>query len=779
MKKKSLIAFLAAFLFLWCFSFSASAEEPGGSGLEEYFKVSDHTPYVSGYGNHMFGPNKSITRAETAQMLYNLLLTRPTATETKFSDVPLSRWYGQAVNALAQIGVFHGYGDGTFHPNAPITRAELVKAITACVPSEGGNNPFSDVSSGHWAYQAILTAASKKWINGYPNGTFRPGKSISRAETVAILNRALGRTGKGFAENRTGEYFNDIQESNWAYLDIVEASGATAYQPSGQGPSGSQLQVDVSGLNLRSGPGTNYSIVTVLGEKSILTLLDRDNDPWLHVKTQDNREGYVHSDYVSEYTANTAPADKITLSSSSVTLPQYKSLRLDGLAVPRTTLVWKSSNESVATVSTIRYSEGDESCIVYGKAPGTATISCSDYTGGVREECAVTVQAAEPVRFAFTEPNFITTATSAKLIAITDTQKSAVRFTVKDSLGNSILNREISASTSEACEDNATKVFQCPMSPMKAGKYSVEISSRDSSGKYSTADGFTFTVHASGVSGATTDQERDLSDTMIDLIMEYEAYIPTIRDDKLAPGNPTVGYGHVVGVNRTFYNNMTKREAKAFLVDSIRSNYGAAVNAFRERHHLKMSQNQYDALVSFVYNLGPSYMNNPSGNYLFTGILNAVVPPGGISESNPCSAVLNVKDVPLYEAPVRNSEVKQSVKKGKALQVTDVRRNEETKELWYKVNVGSDTGWMRAGHIKLNAPSAVHDLNYVDSMTVSTYMLSYHHANSVCIPGLLYRRLREAKIFFYGDYAQASSGSSFYKMNTYHFIYPDCMKEYE
>ncbi len=782
MKRKSIGIGITVILFLSCFMRSASAESYTSKNLDNYFRVNEHTPYVSGYGNHTFGPNNSITRAEVAQMLYNLLIDPAHSPKSHFSDVPLEKWYGQAVNALTQIGVFHGYGDGTFRPNSPITRAELVAALTSCVPSVSADNPFSDVSTSYWAYKAIITAAANNWISGYPDGTFQPKRTITRAETVAILNRALDRTGEGFAENRTGGYFTDIQENNWAYLDIVEASGAVAYKPT---PSSNpditypQVKVTVASLNMRSGPGTNYSVIMTLGKNILLDLIDKAQDPWLHVKTQDGTEGYVHANYVSEYVPNTTPASRINLSLSSVKLAQYKSLRLDGISTPRTTLVWSSSNESIVTLSTIRYGEGDESCFIYGKAPGSATVYCSDYAGNIQVKCSVTVQAAEPVRYAFTEPNLVTTKDSAKLVAVTGPQETAVRFAVEDSLGNNVLSRDIRGPSVERYGNNVTNVFQCPIDTLSAGEYWVKVSSADTSGKFTSADGFSFTVHTPETSSATTDNDRDISDTMIKLIMEYEDYVPIIRDDSSAPKNPTVGYGFVVNTNKSFYNNMTQREAKALLIEEIRSDYGEAVNNFQKRNNLRMSQNQYDALVSFAYNLGPGYMNNPSGNRLFTSIINAVVPPSNISTNNPCPAVLNAADAPLYARPARGAQSKKTITKGTALQVIDVQRNAASKELWYMVKAGSDTGWMRAGNIKLNLASAVHDLNYVDSMTFSTYILTYHHADDICIPGLLYRRLREAKLFIYADYKQASSDSIYYTKNTYHFIYPDCMKAYE
>lgn len=780
MKKKAALLFslLVFAVFLFAPGYAAGAKD---AGMGTYFIIKEHVPYISGYGNDRFGPNNTVTRAEAAQMLYNLLLKPVNTTETRFEDAPLDKWYGQAVNALAQIGIFKGYEDGTFRPDHPITRAELVTALTACVPQEDGANPFSDLSSDDWAYSPIVTAVSLKWVNGYPDGTFRPRKTITRAEAVVILNRALQRTGEGFAENRTGKYFTDIEETNWAYLDIVEASGATALKPGISTDPGTdlpQIEVTASSLNMRSGPGTNFSVLVTLSKNTLLHLTDKTHAPWLHVKTQDGTEGYVHADYVADYIPSTLPAKQISLSSAAVKLPQYKSLRLDGVSTPATALVWSSSDEDIVTISTIRYSEGDESCIVYGKSPGTVTVTCRDYAGTVQAKCTVTVQAPEPVRFAFTEPHLVTTKDSTSLIAITDPKKTSVRFTVEDSLGNSVVSRHVEAFSAEQYRNNKTNVFRCPIGLLKAGKYSVQVYSAGASGVYEKAEDFSFTVHTSQAADVTTNQARDVSDKMIQLIMEYEDYVPLIRDDGAAPKHPTVGYGLVINTGESFYNSMTRQEAKALLIEKINRNYGTAVNSFREKHDLKMSQSQYDALVSFAYNLGPGYMDNPSGNNLFTSVLNAIVPPDDLSVSNPCPAVLNVKNADLYASPSGSGKVKGTIQKGTRFQVIGMERGDEMKELWYLVKIGSDTGWMRGGNIRLDAPFAVHDLSYVDSMTFALYLLGYHHTD-ICEPGLLYRRLREAKLFLYGDYEQASPSHSLSTKNTYGFIYPDCMKSYE
>ena len=141
----------------------------------------------------------------------------------------------------------------------------------------------------------------------------------------------------------------------------------------------------------------------------------------------------------------------------------------------------------------------------------------------------------------------------------------------------------------------------------------------------------------------------------------------------------------LLSIRTRFYDSLTRTEARAMLVETINSYYGEAVNQFRSEHQLKMSQSQFDALVSFNYNLGTAYMEYPSGRYLFETILNAVIPPSGISAANPCSATLNVKDADLLETPNKSGKVVRKIQVNSKVQVTAVKRDAQTKETWYLV----------------------------------------------------------------------------------------------
>ena len=112
-----------------------------------------------------------------------------------YSDVESDMWYNNAISTLTNAGILTGYEDGSFRPNAPITRAEFaaMAARLSDVEYDGGNS-FSDVSDNYWAARYIALAEYLGWINGYPDGTFRPAQNITRAESVTLVNAVLERT---------------------------------------------------------------------------------------------------------------------------------------------------------------------------------------------------------------------------------------------------------------------------------------------------------------------------------------------------------------------------------------------------------------------------------------------------------------------------------------------------------------------------------------------------------------------------------------------------------
>ena len=196
----------------------------------------DHYAYIVGYPNGNVEPNGNITRAEVATIFFRLLTEKVrTANSTQsnsLSDVTRGQWFNHAVSTLSSMGIVKGHNDGTFAPNAPITRAEFA-AIAARFDDKNRDtsSKFTDIAS-HWAKNEIGIAANKGWINGYPDGTFRPNQYITRAEAMTLVNRVLNRLPENSSDllDSMIKWPDNSDASAWYYLAVQEATNSHYYK---------------------------------------------------------------------------------------------------------------------------------------------------------------------------------------------------------------------------------------------------------------------------------------------------------------------------------------------------------------------------------------------------------------------------------------------------------------------------------------------------------------------------------------------------------------------
>ena len=517
------------------------------------------------------------------------------------------------------------------------------------------------------------------------------------------------------------------------------------------------------GLNLRSEPNTSCKVLTVLSTGTVLNVLDRKTSGWVHVRTTGGAEGYVSAEYVTAYDPSSSSA---SVSVSSVDLAQYKTIYIQASASGSVT--WESSDASVATAK----AGVSGQLFIYGAAPGTAKITAKSANGTALATVSVTVSAPEAVRFAYTTPNIITAGASFNLKAVTDTQKSAVRFEI-DGVGT----YDTTSYDSESQGDNNVRIFSASATISTPGTYTVRAYSSSGGGYSSDYREFTILVVSTTDSDTTTGESRRVSDSMLDNIASYEGYVPQVSPDTLAGNIPTVGYGYVVSKNTTFYNNLTRSEAKAMLADTVnRGSYTTEINRFISSNGLLMSQCQFDALASFSYNVGAGYWNGSGNCYVRTVIMNTVVPPQDLSSSNPYGGKVTASTLPMYQDHSASSTQITTLKINASVNITDYYRDSSTKQSWYKVSASGKSGWVRAGDVAFNSTSGLtHDLNYVDAYTFGSNLLDWHVAGGNCYIGLYYRRLAEAKVFSYGNYAEASPSNGNYKKNTYGYKVPSCL----
>lgn len=220
------------------FALASGVADPEDTGVSDWLNTKDHTAYLSGYANGSFGPNKNMTRAEAAQMFYNLLLNQEVSGAVSFTDVAADAWYAKAVHTLASPrhppggGVTAGLPRTVPSPGAEFT----VIAMRFADLDTSGENIFTDVNAGDWFYDQVVGSIRYGWINGYEDGTFRPNNTITRAEVTTIVNRMLGRAAdKDYVDSHKDQLrqFPDVAQTNWAYYNIVEATNAHDYEKSG------------------------------------------------------------------------------------------------------------------------------------------------------------------------------------------------------------------------------------------------------------------------------------------------------------------------------------------------------------------------------------------------------------------------------------------------------------------------------------------------------------------------------------------------------------------
>ena len=200
----------------------------------------DHFAFLKGYPGGGFAPGKNMSRAEVTTMFARLLTEQMEANKSypaSFSDVTSAHWAANYIGYMEQFGIVRGYSDGTFRPNAPITRAEFAAICCRFEQLTDGAATFTDVPASHWAAKSISYAAKRGWVTGYADGTFKPGNNITRAEVAAVTCRLLERSAdEAYIRAHLKEMprvFADMNEQHWAYWYAMEAANGHDYTRSG------------------------------------------------------------------------------------------------------------------------------------------------------------------------------------------------------------------------------------------------------------------------------------------------------------------------------------------------------------------------------------------------------------------------------------------------------------------------------------------------------------------------------------------------------------------
>lgn len=293
--------------------------------------------------------------------------------------------------------------------------------------------------------------------------------------------------------------------------------------------------------------------------------------------------------------------------------------------------------------------------------------------------------------------------------------------------------------------------------PSSAGNHTAR-SEAYINGSWKSGKEFSVFVSNSQSMSQTSSGERRVSDAGINFIAQSEGLVSsgTPYEDSLAGYIPTIGYGLVLYKGDTFYNNLTKEMAYALLLDKVNNGvYSSSVNNFLMGNGIKFSQQQFDALVSFTYNLGSGWMSKDLGN---------MIKNIGGSGGTATSATVVATSLNIRKGPGTSYDRVGSVSKGQTVTIVSGPTNGD----WYQIRTSSGmTGYGKASgsdgtYLSLNYTGGNKDLNNINQSAFKSEVSAYHHSGGKCYRGLLYRRWNELAIFFYGDYTRRTNGSNPY-----------------
>ena len=648
--------------------------------------------------------------------------------------------------------------------------------LTATVPGSGGSGGQTSAFTLDTSSYAFSSVGSvyQFLAKGIASGSSPTATSSDSSVVSVSLKNA----------NDSRGYLYEIKAVSAGSAVITVTSGSftaflTATVSDSGGSGGGSTEITgartTTDVNLRSEPNTNCSVLVTLSPGVVVTVLDTASYPdWTKVRTADGKVGYLYNDYIEYLYGNDGTqVSGLTLSHTSGTIPKGKSYYVKASVSPTGTAVtWTSSNTNVATVS---------NGFIYGNQPGSAVITAK--AGSKTATCNVTVTAADPVKTAYTTPNVAGIGQQVELVAVTDNTRSSVRFVVSMNDGTTktldVGNYTTENSTNGNLAPNYTRVWKTAVTFSSPGTYQVAVYSSTGGSSYSSTGATTSSfVVSTQEKTSSTRENRRVSDEMLALIGKWEGYSAAVYPDTLANNIPTIGYGQTFGAGALFYNNQTKTEAWAQLLNSVNGSYTQAVNTFLANNNIKANQQNFDAMVSFSYNVGAGYWSGSSAFDIREIMLNSVVPPtipaGGLS----ASATLNFDLFPSASSGGgRLTEVAAST----SLQVLQTTVDASTKSVWYQVQTPDGTvGWARSGAIRFsNAASMQRDLSYTDAYAMATEWLRWNQAGGKVYAGLVYRRLGETKVFSFGNYTEADSANANYKKNTYGYTYPVSAQPYE
>jgi len=401
------------------------------------------------------------------------------------------------------------------------------------------------------------------------------------------------------------------------------------------------------------------------------------------------------------------------------------------------TVTWSSSDTSVAKV---------QNGFITAVKPGKAVITAHNTKG--TKTCLVTVTSAEPIRFAYSSPNTAAIGEKVQLSAVTDSKRTAVKFEV------TVNGKVNTVNATKKEKDGSTLIWTGEISISSAGTYDVVAYSKTGSSDWQTCSSgisdakTTVFIRKTKDKNIETKENRRATDEAIELIAGFEGYSSSVYFDTIANNIPTIGYGKVIYIGDSFYNDMTKKEAYAYLVRTVNDGgFTSAVNKCLSSYDVYFNQQHFDALISFSYNLGSNIISSDSD---FKKIFTATSVEEGNSDKD---AFINATDVNLRSGPGTNYEILGVLNTGDKVTLV----NTSPQNNWYQLQTADGKkGYVYADYVTKGAQSTTseHYLSKINKRDFTDLLLQYHHAGTTCVWGLLYRRVDELDVFFYGEYSR-------------------------
>ena len=412
---------------------------------------------------------------------------------------------------------------------------------------------------------------------------------------------------------------------------------------------------------------------------------------------------------------------------------------------------WSSSDNSVATVTNYG--------LVTTKKAGKAVVYCKTSYGWA--SCLLNVKGAEAVKFTYANPNSAPKNSTVTFVAITDKSRSAVKFDV------TIGSKKYTVKATEKSKSGNNYIWKGKKKLTESGKYKVVAYSQHN-GTWSKSVGSYGKAFVTKVTSntETSCEERHASNSVINFISNYEGLLSNAMFDPLTSFPClTVGYGRVIYSGDSFYNGMTNSEAMAYLVDSVETDgYVTKVNNFLLGNKIKFNQRQFDALVTLVYNCGTGILSNDSD--IINMFVNHSYPS---SSSNPTKVKTTAKVSMKKSASDSSSNVK-TISKGATLKLASA--SIYSKKYYKVVDSKGAVGYINYKYLNVTSynKKGARDLKNVFIKDFISNIFCYHHAGGSCYAGLLYRRIDECEMYYYGDYTRdgEKNKNNFYYRCVYH-----------